>query len=177
MMFYCIADEDTVRGFRLAGLAGPGCEHRATSRGSRGGPQRRGQTAASLSSPRESRASIRPQVDAIRLDRDRPLIVADPRAGRAVARAQEPAPIRAGSRGHTALAKGKGRSMATPDHNPPEALREEILADARRSERGHYRARPAGGSSFPCLRPQPRLRKHDKSGWAKRGQRPRAGKN
>lgn len=73
MSVYCIADEDTVRGFRLAGFAGhavttvaeaaaaldlavadPGCD------------------LIVLSEP--VAAGIRPQVDRIRLERERPLL-------------------------------------------------------------------------------------------------------
>ena len=77
MKFYCIADEDTVRGFRLAGIAGQivGTDSAA---------------AAALVEVLEKRdcgiiiltepvaAGIRPQVDAIRLGRDQPLIVEVP---------------------------------------------------------------------------------------------------
>ncbi len=77
MKFFCIADEETVRGFRLAGVAGEGVA----------GPQ---QAAAALQRAIERTecgililtdqvaAQVRPQVDAIRLERDRPLLVEIP---------------------------------------------------------------------------------------------------
>ena len=77
MKFYCIADEDTVRGFQLAGIAGEGV---ATDE----------QAAAALAKAVEASehgiviltqkvaAGIRRQVDAVRLERDSPLIVEIP---------------------------------------------------------------------------------------------------
>ncbi len=77
MKFYCIADEDTVRGFELAGVAG---QVVATS------DQAAAAVADALARPdcgiivltERVAAGIRPQVEAIRLERDRPLIVEIP---------------------------------------------------------------------------------------------------
>ena len=74
MKFYCIADEDTVRGFRLAGV--PGVVVTVATEASAA-------LAASLSQPecgviiltQRVAAAIRPLVDQIRLERERPLIV------------------------------------------------------------------------------------------------------
>ena len=77
MKFYCIADEDTVRGFHLAGIPG---QVVATA----------GQAAAAVAAAvaradcgiivltEKIAAGIRPQVETIRLERDRPLIVEIP---------------------------------------------------------------------------------------------------
>ena len=77
MKFCCIADEDTVRGFRLAGIAG----HVVTN-----AEQAAGAVAGMAAQPdcgiiiltQEVAAGIRPQVDALRLERVRPLIVEIP---------------------------------------------------------------------------------------------------
>ena len=77
MKFYCIADEDTVRGFRLAGVAG----QTVTT------PEQAAAAvlqATALAEPgililtEHVAAGIREQVDAIRLERDHPLIVVIP---------------------------------------------------------------------------------------------------
>lgn len=77
MTFHCIADEDTVRGFRLAGLAGQvvtTAQQAATAV----------ETAAARADcgivilTESVASSIRPLVDSIRLERDRPLIVEIP---------------------------------------------------------------------------------------------------
>ncbi len=76
MKFFCIADEETTRGFRLAGVAG---QTAAT-------PE---QAAAALKEAMQAdcgiivltdrvAAGIRQRVDAIRLERERPLIVEIP---------------------------------------------------------------------------------------------------
>lgn len=77
MKFYCIADEDTVRGFRLAGIGG---EVAATAQ----------QAAVAIEKivtqsdcgivvlTERVAAGVRNQVDAIRLTRTRPLIVEIP---------------------------------------------------------------------------------------------------
>ena len=77
MKFYCIADEDTVRGFNLAGVAG---QVVATA----------GQAAAAVAAAvarsgcgiivmtEQVATGIRSQVDTVRLERDRPLIVEIP---------------------------------------------------------------------------------------------------
>jgi V/A-type H+-transporting ATPase subunit F len=75
--FYCIADEDTVRGFRLAGI---GVQVAATAEEARIGIN----DAAVLPDcgviiiTERVAAWIRPQVEMIRLTRDRPLIVEIP---------------------------------------------------------------------------------------------------
>ncbi len=77
MKFFCIGDEDTVRGFRLAGISA----HIATTAEE---AQIAIDDAATLSDCgiviiTEKVASwIRPQVEMIRLERDRPLIVEIP---------------------------------------------------------------------------------------------------
>ena len=77
MKFHCIADEDTVRGFRLAGIAGQSVTGAA-------------QAAAAVASvaahadcgiiviTENVAAGIGQQVEAIRWERDRPLIVVIP---------------------------------------------------------------------------------------------------
>src|SRR5579862_3356777 len=86
MDFYCIADEDTVRGFRLAGVAGqvvtsPREASEALDRAA-------AKTDCGIIIVTEKvAADVRLQVDAIRLERARPLIVEIPgpegrRAGR-----------------------------------------------------------------------------------------------
>lgn len=77
MTFYCIGDEDTVRGFRLAGVDG----QVATSAA---------QAAAALTEAvagvacgililtQSVAAWVRPQVEALRRERDRPLVVEIP---------------------------------------------------------------------------------------------------
>lgn len=77
MKFFCIADENTVRGFRLAGIAG---EVVATA------PQAAAAVARAVARPdcgiivltQKVAAQIRPQVDAIRLEQERPLLVEIP---------------------------------------------------------------------------------------------------
>lgn len=77
MNFYCIADEDTVRGFRLAGVAG----QTVTS------PQEAAAAVASAVSrsdcgvivlTHQVAAGIRQEVEAIRLERNQPLIMEIP---------------------------------------------------------------------------------------------------
>ena len=77
MKFFCIADEGTVRGFRLAGIAG----HVVTTPA-----QAADAVEQAVSQPdcgivvltEKVAAGIRQQVEAIRLGRDRPLIVEIP---------------------------------------------------------------------------------------------------
>jgi vacuolar-type H+-ATPase subunit F/Vma7 len=77
MKFFCIADEHTVRGFRLAGIAG---QVVATA------PQAAAAVARAVAQPdcgiivltQTVAAGIRPQVEAIRIQRERPLIVEIP---------------------------------------------------------------------------------------------------
>jgi V/A-type H+-transporting ATPase subunit F len=90
MKFYCIADEDTVRGFRLAGVDGCAVDS---------GAQAAEAFARATASPEigilvlteRVAAAIGPQVETTRLERDCPLIVEIPgpegrRAGRATLR-------------------------------------------------------------------------------------------
>ena len=77
MKFVCIADEDTVRGLRLAGIAG----HVVTT--ARQAAEALEKAAAGTDCgiiilTDKVAASIRQQVDSIRLQRDRPLIVEIP---------------------------------------------------------------------------------------------------
>ncbi len=86
MKFYCIADEDTVRGFRLTGVEGrvatsPPEAAEALHQAVAGA----GHGILLLTQP--VAAWLREQVDALRLERDRPLVVeipgpAGPLAGR-----------------------------------------------------------------------------------------------
>lgn len=77
MRYYCIADEDTVRGFHLAGLAG-----QAVS----GSSQASSALQQALTLPgigiviltEQVAALLRDQVEAIRRERERPLIVEIP---------------------------------------------------------------------------------------------------
>ncbi|WP_005035434.1 V-type ATP synthase subunit F [Holophaga foetida] len=85
MPFYCIADEDTVRGFRLAGVPGPLVSS----------PEEGAKALAwALAHPdcevliltEEVAASLGPQLEAFRLEHERPLLVeipgpAGPRTG------------------------------------------------------------------------------------------------
>lgn len=77
MKFYCIADEDTVRGFRLAGVEG-----RVVS-----SPGEAAEALAEVAVQpdlgivvltQQVAAGIREEVDAFRLDRDQPLLVEIP---------------------------------------------------------------------------------------------------
>ena len=77
MKFYCVADEDTVRGFRLAGVAG---------RVVVTPDQAAAAVDEAIAQPEygililteKVAAGIRQQVDAVRLERDHPLIVEIP---------------------------------------------------------------------------------------------------
>lgn len=77
MRFYCIADEDTVRGFRLAGVT---ARVVATEEEARSAVDE----AAALSDcgiiiiAEKVAAWVRPHIEVIRLERDRPLIVEIP---------------------------------------------------------------------------------------------------
>jgi V/A-type H+-transporting ATPase subunit F len=75
--FYCIADEDTVRGFRLAGIAGQS----VTTLDQAAAAVRQAVTQTEwgvIILTERLAASIRQQVEAIRMERDRPLIVEIP---------------------------------------------------------------------------------------------------
>lgn len=77
MRLYCIADEDTVRGFRLAGIGG-----RAADSAAAAGPAVAEFAARSdcgvLILTQEVAGMIRGQVEALRHERERPLIVEIP---------------------------------------------------------------------------------------------------
>jgi V/A-type H+-transporting ATPase subunit F len=75
--FFCIADEDTVRGFRLAGVAG---EAVATTEQAAAAVERVSAQAdcGILILTETVAAKIREQVEAIRRERDHPLIVEIP---------------------------------------------------------------------------------------------------
>ena len=77
MKFYCIADEDTVRGFRLAGIAGQvatTAQHAAAAVEAAAADADCGIIVLA----EKVAADIREQVDAIRLAHTRPLIVEIP---------------------------------------------------------------------------------------------------
>ena len=77
MKFYCIADEDTVRGFRLAGIAGQS----VTTPDQAAAAVRQAVTQTEwgvIILTERLAASIRQLVEAIRMERDRPLIVEIP---------------------------------------------------------------------------------------------------
>ena len=77
MKFYCIGDEDTVRGFRLAGIDGQtviGEEEAASAL--RNAVQRPGVGVVIITDT--VAADIRAQVDAIRLECEQPLLVEVP---------------------------------------------------------------------------------------------------
>ena len=77
MKFYCIADEDTVRGFRLAGVSG----EVATTAGEtiaavQAAPER--PDCAVLILTEKTADTIRPLLNQIRFERERPLIIEIP---------------------------------------------------------------------------------------------------
>jgi V/A-type H+-transporting ATPase subunit F len=84
--FYCIGDEDTVRGFRLAGIDGQVVSSDAEAEAAL--QHAVGQTGIGVVIITDTvAADIRAQVDAIRLEREQPLVVevpgpAGPLAGR-----------------------------------------------------------------------------------------------
>ena len=80
MKFCCIADEETVRGFRLAGIAG----HVVNSAAEAAAAVQQAAAKADcgiIVLTETVAAGIRQQVETIRLERDRPLIVAIPGPG------------------------------------------------------------------------------------------------
>ncbi len=77
MNFYCIADEDTVRGFRLAGIAGQSVTTPEQAAAAVQQATARTEWGILILTERLA-ASIRQQVNAIRLERERPLIVEIP---------------------------------------------------------------------------------------------------
>ena len=77
MKFFCIADEDTVRGFRLAGISGCSVTTAPQARAAVEQAVNRRDCGIIILTNKVA-AGIRSQVDAIRLERDRPLIVEIP---------------------------------------------------------------------------------------------------
>jgi len=75
--FYCIADEDTVRGFRLAGIAGE-VVATAEQAASAVGKAAAKSDCGIIVLTEKVAAGIRQQVEAIRLECDRPLVVEIP---------------------------------------------------------------------------------------------------
>ena len=100
MKFYCIADEDTVRGLRLAGVEGQAVataqEAGAVLATRRRGPRRM----AIIILTQDVAAGIRAQVETHRLECVQPLIVEIPGPTGPLAGPHESAPDRAGRRGH-----------------------------------------------------------------------------
>ena len=77
MKFYCVADEETVRGFRLAGI--PGQAVSSSTQAAAAVDTAAAQADCGILILTERVASgIRPKVEAIRIERDRPLIVEIP---------------------------------------------------------------------------------------------------
>lgn len=77
MRIYCIADEDTVRGFRLAGVEGEAVANAAEAAAAVERAVGREETEIVLLTDVIA-AEIRPLVDSIRLGRERPLIAEIP---------------------------------------------------------------------------------------------------
>lgn len=77
MKFFCIADEDTVRGFRLAGIAGQAVNTAEQAATALAAAMAQADCAIIIMTEQVA-AGIRLSVEAIRLERDRPLIVEIP---------------------------------------------------------------------------------------------------
>ena len=77
MKFFCIADEDTVRGFRLAGVAGQVVNSREEAAAALDAAAARPDCGI-VALTEKVADGIRREVEAIRLQRDRPLIVEIP---------------------------------------------------------------------------------------------------
>ena len=77
MKFFCIADEDTVRGFRLAGMAGQVVNTAEQAAAAVEAATARADCGIIIVTEKVA-ASIRQRVETIRLERDRPLIVEIP---------------------------------------------------------------------------------------------------
>jgi V/A-type H+-transporting ATPase subunit F len=75
--FFCIGDEDTVRGFRLAGVEGQAVTTSAEAAAALEAAVARADVGIVIVTDLVA-ADIRPQVDAVRVDLDRPLIVEIP---------------------------------------------------------------------------------------------------
>ncbi len=80
MKFYCIADEDTVRGFRLAGVAARVAETEQEARDAIEATALLPDCGVVIVTETVA-AWIQPQIEQIRLERDRPLIVQIPGPG------------------------------------------------------------------------------------------------
>lgn len=81
MKFYCIADEETVRGFRLAGVSGQAVATAAEAAEALAGVAAAGSDCGIVILTDKVAAGIRRQVDVFRLERERPLIVEIPGPG------------------------------------------------------------------------------------------------
>ena len=77
MKFFCIGDEDTVRGFRLAGVEGQAVTTPAQAAAALEAAVARADVGIVIVTDLVA-ADIRPQVDAVRTEEDRPLIVEIP---------------------------------------------------------------------------------------------------
>ncbi len=77
MKFYCIADEDTVRGFRLAGVAGQAVASAPEAAAAVGTAVAQRDCAVIILTETVA-DSIRPQVERIRFESQQPLIVEIP---------------------------------------------------------------------------------------------------
>ena len=77
MMFYCIADEETVRGFRLAGIKAQTAATAEQAQAALADTAARPDCGVIIITEKVA-AWIRPQVEMIRLERDRLLIVEIP---------------------------------------------------------------------------------------------------
>ena len=77
MKFFCIADEDTVRGFRLAGIAGQVVNTSEQAAAAVETATARAECGIIVLSEKVA-AGIRRQVETIRMERERPLIVEIP---------------------------------------------------------------------------------------------------
>ena len=74
MKFFCIGDEDTVRGFRLAGIEGQMVSNAAEAAAALERALKRSDLGVLIMADTTA-AEIREQVDAVRLDCERPLLV------------------------------------------------------------------------------------------------------
>ncbi|MBL7140258.1 MAG: V-type ATP synthase subunit F [Planctomycetes bacterium] len=77
MKFYCIADADTVRGFRLAGVPGEAVDSAAEASDALARAARRPEVGIVILTDRVA-TDIRDEVEALRLGQSRPLVVEVP---------------------------------------------------------------------------------------------------
>lgn len=77
MKFYCIGDEDTVRGFRLAGIEGYVVTNPSQAASALADAVRRRNVGVVIITDAVA-AEIRPEVDRVRLECERPLLVEVP---------------------------------------------------------------------------------------------------